>query len=193
MHCMMTISVALTKISLKSPWFVYKFTQYRVYYNRFDQRIARQQLCKHSSTCDNRGGCVFFVRGNVTQWWMVVTWRVSCDLYPFLGYISDRIHSVQGRCQFSVGDSDGMDMHHRKQMLRDHHPPVCVTLPGTQKRWPLLLCVGPCLHSCCLATCWSNLLHYDKSEKKSYQFPSVIIDTFKHSDIVFHYKNEIFA
>jgi hypothetical protein len=32
---------------------------------------------------------------------------VSCDACPFLGYISDRIHSGSGTSQFSVGDSHG--------------------------------------------------------------------------------------
>jgi hypothetical protein len=37
----------------------------------------------------------------------------------------------------------------------------CVTSPLTQKTQPLvLLRVGPCLHSCCLATPWSNPLQY---------------------------------
>jgi hypothetical protein len=32
------------------------------YCNRFDQRVARQQLCKHSPTHNNRWGCVLYVR-----------------------------------------------------------------------------------------------------------------------------------
>jgi hypothetical protein len=30
-----------------------------IYFNGFDQRLARQQLCKHSPTRNNRGSCVF--------------------------------------------------------------------------------------------------------------------------------------
>jgi hypothetical protein len=38
---------------------------------------------------------------------------------------------------------------------------LCVTSPRTQKTPPpLLLRVGPCLESCCLATRWSNPLQY---------------------------------
>jgi hypothetical protein len=37
----------------------------------------------------------------------------------------------------------------------------CVPSPRTQKTQPaLLLLVGPCLQSCCLATCWSNPLQH---------------------------------
>jgi hypothetical protein len=37
----------------------------------------------------------------------------------------------------------------------------CVTSPRRRKtQFPLLLCVGPCLQSCCLATRWSNPLQY---------------------------------
>jgi hypothetical protein len=46
---------------------------YLLYGNGFDQRIARQQLSKHGPTCNSRGGCVFRVRGDVTQRWVVVT------------------------------------------------------------------------------------------------------------------------
>jgi hypothetical protein len=31
------------------------------YYNWFDQRVARQQLCKYGPTRNNRWGCVFYV------------------------------------------------------------------------------------------------------------------------------------
>jgi hypothetical protein len=37
------------------------------YCNGFDRRIARQQLCKHGPTRNNRGSCVVRVRGDVTQ------------------------------------------------------------------------------------------------------------------------------
>jgi hypothetical protein len=67
------------------------------YCNGFDQRVARQQLCKHGPTHNNNGGCVFCVHGDVTQRWVVVMWCVSCDACPFLGYVSDRIRLVQGR------------------------------------------------------------------------------------------------
>jgi hypothetical protein len=43
------------------------------YCNEFDQRIARQQLCKHGPTCNSRGCCVLRVRCDVTQRWVVVT------------------------------------------------------------------------------------------------------------------------
>jgi hypothetical protein len=37
----------------------------------------------------------------------------------------------------------------------------CLTSPRTPKtQLPLFLCVGPCLQRCCLATRWSNPLHY---------------------------------
>jgi hypothetical protein len=35
--------------------------------NGFYQRVVRQQLCKHSRTCNNRGSCVFNVCGDATQ------------------------------------------------------------------------------------------------------------------------------
>jgi hypothetical protein len=38
-----------------------------LYCNEFDERVARQQLCKHGPTRSNRGSCVFRVSGNVTQ------------------------------------------------------------------------------------------------------------------------------
>jgi hypothetical protein len=41
--------------------------------NGFDQRVVTQELCKHGPTRNNRGGCVFHVRGDVTQRWVVVT------------------------------------------------------------------------------------------------------------------------
>jgi hypothetical protein len=31
------------------------------YRNGFDQRVARQQLCKHGPARNNRWGCVFYV------------------------------------------------------------------------------------------------------------------------------------
>jgi hypothetical protein len=37
------------------------------YGNGFDQRVARQHLCKHGPTSNNRGSCAFRVRGDVTQ------------------------------------------------------------------------------------------------------------------------------
>jgi hypothetical protein len=35
------------------------------YCNGFNQRVARQQLCKHDPTRNNRGGCVFRIRGDI--------------------------------------------------------------------------------------------------------------------------------
>jgi hypothetical protein len=29
------------------------------YFKGFDQHVARQQLCKHGPTCNNKGSCVF--------------------------------------------------------------------------------------------------------------------------------------
>jgi hypothetical protein len=46
------------------------------YYNGSDQRVARQQLCKHGPTRNNKGGRVFRIRDDVTQRWVVVTWHV---------------------------------------------------------------------------------------------------------------------
>jgi hypothetical protein len=43
------------------------------YCNGFDQRFARQQLCKHGTTSNNKGSCVFRVRGDVTQQWVETT------------------------------------------------------------------------------------------------------------------------
>jgi hypothetical protein len=34
---------------------------YHKYCNRFDQRVDRQQLCKHGLICNNRRGCVFYI------------------------------------------------------------------------------------------------------------------------------------
>jgi hypothetical protein len=45
------------------------------YCNGFDERVARQQLRKHGSACNISGGCVFRVRDDVTQRWVVVTWH----------------------------------------------------------------------------------------------------------------------
>jgi hypothetical protein len=44
-----------------------------LYCNGFDQRVARQQLCKHGPTRNNRGGCASYVRGEVTQQSIVLT------------------------------------------------------------------------------------------------------------------------
>jgi hypothetical protein len=38
------------------------------YCNGFDQRVARQQLCKHSPTLNNRCGCVFYVACAKQRW-----------------------------------------------------------------------------------------------------------------------------
>jgi hypothetical protein len=38
----------------------YKASRSRIYCDRFDQQVARQQLCKHSPTRNNRLGCVFY-------------------------------------------------------------------------------------------------------------------------------------
>jgi hypothetical protein len=38
-----------------------------MYCNGVDQRVARQQLCIHRPTRNNRGGRVFHVRGDITQ------------------------------------------------------------------------------------------------------------------------------
>jgi hypothetical protein len=49
-----------------------------VYCNRFDERVARQQLCKHGPTRNNKGSCVFRVLGDVTT---VDSDHVTCFLY----------------------------------------------------------------------------------------------------------------
>jgi hypothetical protein len=36
--------------------------------NRFDQRVARQHLCKHGPTRNNRWGCVFYVVRAEQRW-----------------------------------------------------------------------------------------------------------------------------
>jgi hypothetical protein len=41
------------------------------YPDRFDERVARQQLCKHGPTRNNRGSCVFFLPRN---------WLMRCDV-----------------------------------------------------------------------------------------------------------------
>jgi hypothetical protein len=38
-----------------------------MYCNGFDQPVARQHLCKHGQTRNNRGSCVFRVSDDVTQ------------------------------------------------------------------------------------------------------------------------------
>jgi hypothetical protein len=43
------------------------------YWNEIDQRVARQQLCKHGPKRNKRGGCVLRVPGDVTQPWVVDT------------------------------------------------------------------------------------------------------------------------
>jgi hypothetical protein len=74
-------------------------------------RVARQQLCKHGPTCNNRGKGVFRVRGDVTTvrsghvpcvFCMSVQLApldlldsdhvtcVSCAACPFLGYINEQ-------------------------------------------------------------------------------------------------------
>jgi hypothetical protein len=40
------------------------------YCNGYEQRVARQQLCKHGPTRNNRGNSVFCARGDVTQQWI---------------------------------------------------------------------------------------------------------------------------
>jgi hypothetical protein len=35
--------------------------EFKIYCNGFDQRVARQQLCKHGTLRNNRGSCVFYV------------------------------------------------------------------------------------------------------------------------------------
>jgi hypothetical protein len=71
-----------------------------LYCNGFDERVARQQLCKHGPTRNNTGGCFFLVRGDVTQRWVVVMRQVFAVMRVHLSatrYISDRFRSVQGR------------------------------------------------------------------------------------------------
>jgi hypothetical protein len=74
-----------------------------LYFNGFDQRIARQQLCKHGPTRNSRGGCVFRVCGDVTQRWLVCfLWCVSVPrVYKWQNSFGS------GTSQFSVGDSHG--------------------------------------------------------------------------------------
>jgi hypothetical protein len=43
------------------------------YFNGFNKRVARQQLCKHGPTHKNGGDCFLRLRGDVTQRWVVVT------------------------------------------------------------------------------------------------------------------------
>jgi hypothetical protein len=61
------------------------------YYNLFDQRVARQHLCKHGPTCNNRWGCVFCVfratpnaaNGPINSqsdtWHMFSVWSLACN------------------------------------------------------------------------------------------------------------------
>jgi hypothetical protein len=85
---------------------------YILYCNGFDQCVARQQLCKHSPTCNYIGSCVFHIRSDVTHQYIAVTWHVfavmsvqrapvdwldsdhvtyvSCDACPFHCYISKK-------------------------------------------------------------------------------------------------------
>jgi hypothetical protein len=63
--------------------------------------------------------------------------------------------------------SRGTDTHRRKHMSRDHNPQLRES-PRTRKtHLPLLLCVGPCLRSCCMATRWSNPLKYERVKKNT--------------------------
>jgi hypothetical protein len=52
----MVIAIFTTYFNIQK---LYSF--HRKYHNGFDQRVARQQLCKHGPTCNNTGGCVFYV------------------------------------------------------------------------------------------------------------------------------------
>jgi hypothetical protein len=49
------------------------------YCNGLDQWVARQQLCQHGPTCNNRGSCFYRVRSDVTQQWIETTWHFSVD------------------------------------------------------------------------------------------------------------------
>jgi hypothetical protein len=42
-------------------WLLSNVHQFIKYSNGFDQRVARQQLCKHGPTRNNRWGCNFYV------------------------------------------------------------------------------------------------------------------------------------
>jgi hypothetical protein len=48
---------------------VYNHSYIWQYYNRFDQSIARQQLCKHGPAHNNRWSCVFLCRPRHAQYW----------------------------------------------------------------------------------------------------------------------------
>jgi hypothetical protein len=57
------------------PWNNLCLKKYK-YCNRFDQRVARQQLSKHGPTC-NRSGCVFYVVRAEQRWYNGVMQPVS--------------------------------------------------------------------------------------------------------------------
>jgi hypothetical protein len=94
LHRFVRHTFVMTKFLLSLGW---RYNSMWLQCNGFDERVARQQFCKHGPTRNSRRGSVLLVRGDVTQLWVVVTWRVTCDACPILGYISDRILSVQER------------------------------------------------------------------------------------------------
>jgi hypothetical protein len=56
--------------------------QWNVFINRFDQRVARQQLCKHGSTPNKRWGCVFYVVRAEQRWNNGVMQPACSNLVP---------------------------------------------------------------------------------------------------------------
>jgi hypothetical protein len=112
------------------------------YYNRFDQRVARQQLCKHDPTRNNRWGCVFCVvrtmpsaangpmNSQCDMWHMFSVWPAPC---------SNRgaVFSVRGRCREDMreyGNGNRFDLSSRSSKGTAVWPEkeleyiVCVTL-----------------------------------------------------------------
>jgi hypothetical protein len=77
-------------------------------YNGFDQRVARQELCKNSPLlgyATNRGGCVFRARGDVTtldrdHMTCVYSWSMAVPrLYKWAEFLSWRVVAAEAREQ----------------------------------------------------------------------------------------------
>jgi hypothetical protein len=70
---------------------VYEYI-YKVYCNGFDQRVARQQLCTHGPTGNNRRSSVFCKSDRRAN--RPITWHVfTVSTCPFRGYVTRAVQS----------------------------------------------------------------------------------------------------
>jgi hypothetical protein len=85
------------------------------YCNGFDQRVARQQLCKHGPTCNNGWGCVFYVARAtpvlVTDRWTRSLTRDTCFLCGLRYATIERLSFLCVVRAERISEDTGMGLH----------------------------------------------------------------------------------